>query len=372
LDIVVISCDRIFCNALPKHTIKSSIDYLTSAIQIDRYVLWIVLCMIYSGHPIKTTKRILVRMEEPVENELIQPSPLWRSWLSALGALFNMLNTTVGASLLSMPFAYRTTGIITSTLLLFFISILIIYTYYLLIQIAEKTGSMTFQEISEKSFGPTFGYISETCVFLFCFGCIVAYVVIISDLSTSLFRQLLGPQSIFVNKYFITALVMIVLIFPMCILRHIDLISYASGISIFAAAAIIVIVTIKCVQYRINVPIDFSKILLFGRNPTWILASTSLFSFALGAHQSCLPVYTELKNASPQKMTILCSINVFICFCTYSGFGLVGYLLFGEATLDNILKNLDNDWIGYTSKAGVSIIIIMTYPVILTLISFSS
>lgn len=261
-----------------------------------------------------------------------------------------------------MPFAFKSSGIILSLLVMFFLSIIICYTYYLMIKISDMTEKYSYQTIAEHTYGKWFGILSEICVFLFCFGCLVAYVVIIGELTSPLFAYWLGKKSILANIPFITGIILTVVVFPLCLTKEIRLISYASTLSIFAAILVAGIVLIKFIQRNTN-GFDSESIVYFGKKPFSILSSTSIYSFALGAHQSVIQIYSELRNRSSTKMIAICCMNVVSCFLFYSFFGLIGYLLFYDAIQDNILKNLaNNDTWNFIVKICVAFIIILTFP----------
>lgn len=261
-----------------------------------------------------------------------------------------------------MPFAFKSSGIITSFLLMFFLSIIICYTYYLMVKISDMTGKYSYQTIAEHTYGKWFGIISEICVFLFCFGCLVAYVVIIGELTSPLFAYWLGKKSILANVPFITGLILTVVVYPLCLAKEIRFISYASTLSIFAAFIVAGIILMKSIQRNIN-GFDSNAIIYFGKKPFSILSSTSIYSFALGAHQSVIQIYSELNNRSATKMVTICFVNVISCFLFYSFFGLIGYFLFYDQVQDNILKNLSiSDPWNLLVKICVAFIIILTFP----------
>ena len=87
-------------------------------------------------------------------------------------AFFNILNTSVGAGLLALPFAFRS-GLILGPLLLLFVCILACFNYSFMLYVTEKTQKFSYKEIAIVAFNKYFGTIFEFTNFLFNFGALV-------------------------------------------------------------------------------------------------------------------------------------------------------------------------------------------------------
>jgi amino acid permease len=79
-----------------------------------------------------------------------------------------------------------------------------------MIYISTHIKKYTFEELSKERIGRWFGVVSEINVFLFCFGCLVAYVVIIGEIICPIFEYWYGSDFILSNKSFTTGVVLLI------------------------------------------------------------------------------------------------------------------------------------------------------------------
>lgn len=323
------------------------------------------------------------------------------------GTLFNLLNSTIGAALLSTPIAFQQSGILTSFFLFVLLIISLSYTYYLMAFIADdfeqtpeepkllniiNSDNPTDAEspctpvslapgkvhldadyisVSRKHlpypFGTFFGWICEFCVFLFGFGCLLGYVIVIGQITAPLFQFLFGKTgNVFANVEFITGMIMIFIVFPLCLLRNLKMLSVVSSISIFAVLVMILMVFVTLI-IRWTIPstgVPHAPT-IFGSKPTTILSTISLYTFSMGAHMVFFPLYRELNSnwRTPLKSTVICIADLILCFLMYAAFGIFGCLLFGDQIQDNILKNFElSHPFTMILRVLIAFIVILTFP----------
>eukprot|EP01080_Neovahlkampfia_damariscottae_P010248 gene10248-2667_t len=281
-------------------------------------------------------------------------------------AFFNVLNTTIGAGLLSLPFAFRA-GLILGPLLLIFVCFLACFNYTAMIYLSEKTKKFSFKEIAVVVFNKHVGNVFEGTNLLFNVGGIVGYTVVIGQLGYPVFIQVckaIGVKLIPIEIFLL--LIQIMIIFPLCCLRHISFLSYTSVFSICSALYAILAVVIKCIMAISNGEIDWSKVMFFETNFIKIFFAIPILFFAYGAIVTMLPSYKDLKNRNPYKMTVLVVIQIFFAAFLYFSMGSAGYILFTDATEDNILKNFTDsgDLMMTIAKLAIVLVIILSFPMI--------
>lgn len=94
---------------------------------------------------------------------------------------FNLVNTSIGAGILALPFACKVAGVVGGIVLLIGIAIIELYTAELLIICCNKTGKYSYKGLAMKVFGKYAGIIFELANVVLCFGVLTVYVVLIGN-----------------------------------------------------------------------------------------------------------------------------------------------------------------------------------------------
>ena len=101
---------------------------------------------------------------------------------SGVGAATNLCSATLGAGVLSLPFALSRTGIVPGLLLLVLAAASTVGSIDLLVRCQSRTGLGGYEAMALVLLGPGALAVAEASVFVFCFGTAVAYVVAVGDL----------------------------------------------------------------------------------------------------------------------------------------------------------------------------------------------
>jgi sodium-coupled neutral amino acid transporter 11 len=162
---------------------------------------------------------------------------------SILGGSFNLVNTIIGSGIIGLPFAIKSCGFGMGVFLLTFVACLIYCSVVLLVKCGLKTGHLDFEELAEHSFG-LLGYIMVSLfMFIFCFGAMVAYFVVIGD-SIPPVVQLYHPDLEITSRPILIVLFGVILVLPLCLLKDLTSLSKTSAVSITCDILIIFIVLI--------------------------------------------------------------------------------------------------------------------------------
>ncbi|KAE9606199.1 putative amino acid transporter, transmembrane domain-containing protein [Lupinus albus] len=151
------------------------------------------------------------------------------------------------------------------------------------------------------------------------------------------------------SRYFALLIVVLFILLPLVMLRHIDTLRYSSAISILLALAFVVISSsmafyaLWCGKTQpLRILPDFSQVTVFD-----IFTTIPVFVCGFGFHMSVHPIRAEL--GKPRDMTCAVRISLLICVVLYFAIGFFGYLLFGDSIMADILVNFDhnsNSYIG--------------------------
>lgn len=102
-----------------------------------------------------------------------------RSGLSS--AFMNMANSIIGAGIIGQPYAFRQAGLISGIVLLVGLTVVVDWTIRLIVVNSKLSGSSSFQGTVEKCFGKTGLVAISLAQWVFAFGGMVAFGVIVGD-----------------------------------------------------------------------------------------------------------------------------------------------------------------------------------------------
>jgi sodium-coupled neutral amino acid transporter 11 len=96
-------------------------------------------------------------------------------------AFMNMANSIIGAGIIGQPYAFRNAGLVTGTVLLVGLTITVDWTIRLIVINSKLSGTDSFQATVEHCFGKSGLVAISLAQWLFAFGGMVAFCVIVGD-----------------------------------------------------------------------------------------------------------------------------------------------------------------------------------------------
>lgn len=96
-------------------------------------------------------------------------------------AFMNMANSIIGAGIIGQPYAFRNAGLITGTVLLVGLTVTVDWTIRLIVINSKLSGTDSFQATVEHCFGKSGLVAISLAQWLFAFGGMVAFCVIVGD-----------------------------------------------------------------------------------------------------------------------------------------------------------------------------------------------
>lgn len=96
-------------------------------------------------------------------------------------AFMNMANSIIGAGIIGQPYAFRQAGLLSGVLLLVGLTIVVDWTICLIVVNSKLSGANSFQGTVEKCFGRSGLIAISLAQWLFAFGGMVAFGVIVGD-----------------------------------------------------------------------------------------------------------------------------------------------------------------------------------------------
>ena len=248
------------------------------------------------------------------------------------GAVVNLCSATLGAGILSLPFAFYQTGVVLGLVLLGVAGSMTALSIDLLAHAAsyaQYTGD-SYEELAERVIGQRLSI--EVCMLVFCIGCAVAYIMAVGGILTSA----IGEQHEKVALVIVWATTMV----PLSLLRSMKALSSASAIGLASIGTLIFCSTVD--YFIIPNTLSLEDYTLPSSGWKSVLTALPVVLFAFSCQPNVCTIYRELEGPEEQKrhaMQRVAISAVTMCGVLYTAVGIVVLATFGSEVLPNLLSN---------------------------------
>ncbi|KAD4586020.1 hypothetical protein E3N88_23621 [Mikania micrantha] len=220
---------------------------------------------------------------------------------SISGAVFNVSTSMVGAGIMSIPATLKVLGIIPGFVVILIMAFLVEVTVEFLLRYTNYSGEAnTYGGVMAESFGKLGSIALQICVMVSNLGALIIYLIIIESLGHASAISIL------------LAVVFVVII---------------SGMAIYAM--------VEGVTQELKLVPNFSD----GFSFFSLFTTIPVMATALSCHVTIHPVRAELQNQSDMRSAV--RISLVLSAAIYVAVGFVGYLLFGDSIMADMLVNFD-------------------------------
>ncbi|KAM0014376.1 putative amino acid transporter, transmembrane domain-containing protein [Helianthus debilis subsp. tardiflorus] len=288
----------------------------------------------------------LLPKTNPPENEVSGVS-------SISGAVFNISTSMVGAGIMSIPATLKVLGIIPGFVVIIIMAFLVEVTVEFLLRYTNYSGEAnTYGGVMAESFGKFGSVALQICIMISNLGALIIYLIIIGDvlsgsqsdgvLHSGVLQECFGFHWWNERAYSVLFIVIFVML-PLLLLPRVESLAHASAVSILLAVVFVVIIAGMAVYamlegqtQELKLFPDFSDgFSYFNLFTTIPVMATALSS----CHVTIHPVRAELEDQSNMRSAVRISLALSVVI--YMAVGFVGYLLFGESIMADMLVNFD-------------------------------
>jgi len=167
------------------------------------------------------------------------------------GAVFNFSNCIIGAGAIGLGGAFALSGGLISVASILFFGVLTKLSLDLVVEMSIEMGG-SYEELGTVAFGRA-GWIAVlVSKFMYSFGCLVAYIIVVKDnMGVALLHLLYGDHALDDSSWFahllarddmVTLLLSTLVILPLCCLRDMSSLTNLSAVSVVSMVFIVVIV----------------------------------------------------------------------------------------------------------------------------------
>eukprot|EP00004_Rigifila_ramosa_P025745 TRINITY_DN7781_c0_g1_i1.p1 TRINITY_DN7781_c0_g1~~TRINITY_DN7781_c0_g1_i1.p1 ORF type:complete len:415 (-),score=112.65 TRINITY_DN7781_c0_g1_i1:68-1312(-) len=279
-----------------------------------------------------------------------------------LSSIFNLTNTTIGAGVLTLPYAVSKTGLAVGVIFLCVVAFVAMTSHKLLLRIADRTNSFVYRDLVNHYYGESRGNLMDYVILFYTSGTLIAYPIIIGNNMPDVFEEWIGGDNILGDRLFIMCIVMLLIVLPISLLPNLDPLKHVSAFAMLCVGYVILVVT----SYSLKGTDQQDEFEI-----KWFPDSTDLFlafplmSVSFTAHYNVLRIYYELQDRTNARMSRVVNVSIVCTLVAYATMAIVGYLGWRDDTEDDILTNLDESLIPASlARFAICWTIIFSYPLV--------
>jgi amino acid permease len=281
-----------------------------------------------------------------------------RGTASLASSIVNLTNTIVGSGTLAMAFTCQQSGYVVFLLLMGAMAFLSHYAIVLIFKTVQlmrfKAGeTITYGLLGKRLYGRFGELVAEWAVTLQQLGACIGYVVIIGDIMSPITQLAETAAPVFKGEWLVQLLIVMLIIFPLCLLRNMDSLKFTSLVALLCILAAALAVAVYGFDVDLHSdPFNASEV-PGGKDPKscgelhaaprdlTVLSALPVFSFAFLCHQNTFPIYEELRDPTVRRMSTISAVSMALAVLAYVLAGLGGYFAFAEGTRGDIFLNFE-------------------------------
>ncbi|PWA96210.1 amino acid transporter, transmembrane domain-containing protein [Artemisia annua] len=296
-----------------------------------------------------TLTTTLLPKSHPLENDDMVVTSTTSSFS---GAVFNVSTSMIGAGIMSIPATLKVLGIIPGFVVILIMAVFVDVTVEFLLRYTEHSAeASTYGGVMKDTFGRYGFYGYQICVMICNLGALIIYLIIIGDvlsgdqsdgvLHTGILQEYFGFHWWNSRAYALLFVVIFVML-PLLLLPRVESLAHASAISILLAVIFVVIISgmaiyaiLEGTTQELRLFPDFNdEFSVFN-----LFTTIPVMATALACHVTIHPVRAEIKDQSDMIPAV--RISLVLSVVIYFAVGFVGYLLFGDSIMADMLVNFD-------------------------------
>ncbi|KAF5457586.1 hypothetical protein F2P56_021677 [Juglans regia] len=272
---------------------------------------------------------------------------------SFTGAVFNLSTTIIGAGIMALPATMKMLGLGLGIAMIIFMAVLTDASIEMLLKFSRAGRLTSYGGLMGDAFGKYGRTFLQICVVINNIGVLIVYMIIIGDVLSGTTSSGVHHAGVLEGWFgdhwwngrtFILFVTTLCIFSPLACFKRIDSLRYTSALSV-ALAVVFLVITVgifimKLISGGIMMPRllpDVSDLPSFLN----IFTVVPVLVTAYICHYNVHSIDNELEDSTQIKGVVRTSLA--LCSSVYIMTSLFGFLLFGDATLDDVLANFDTN-----------------------------
>ena len=289
---------------------------------------------------------------------------------SLTSSIFNLCILSLGTGSLALPQKIGYMSLFFSPIIIILSGLINYWSLNVLANASKKYNLNSYEAIVQKLFGNLLSIFLGVIMCITQFGTIILYQVILYKLLGGVINEIFnlgftGVEDFALNsfwnefkiKFIICYLISILILTPLCLLKNISKMRYASMFGIISLFFLIFIIVLECPFYiyynffeknNKKIKLNYFDVLSGFKDDIKILQAISTLFYAFSCHVGVFPVLNTLKNPTQKRIQLLFKKSISLDIICYLIIGISGYLTQPENTPDLIIerkKIFDNDFL---------------------------
>ena len=284
---------------------------------------------------------------------------------SVQSGVLTLLHTACGAGVLAMPYAFRAFGLLAGGAILACCGASAMVGLVLQSHVAQYVPprQASFFSLAQIS-NPELSVVFDCAIAVKCFGVGVSYLVVLGDLMPQLAGTVTAAPWLLDRNVQITFWTAAV-IAPLCCMRHLHSLKYASMVAVAAVAYLGALVAARAAWpspelERLRGPVSLG--LPPGTSGGAMLSSFPIFVFAYTCHHNMFSIVNELRDNSLGACLRVVVAAIALAVALYATIGGAGYLTFGDHITGNIIAQYPPAPATTLGRAAIAVLVMLAFP----------
>ncbi|XAR51603.1 hypothetical protein NMG60_11006277 [Bertholletia excelsa] len=269
------------------------------------------------------------------------------------GAVFNLSTTIIGAGIMALPATMKVLGLVLGIAMIVIMALLTEVSIELLIRFSRTAKASSYGGVMGDAFGNGGRILLQICVLVNNIGVLVVYMIIMGDVLSGTTSSGIHHAGVLEGwfgacwwngRFFVLLVTTLAVFAPLACLKRIDSLRFTSALSVGLAVVFVVVTVGITIIKLINGSILMPRLLPDVTNLTSFLNLFTVVPVLVTAyicHYNVHSIENELEDNMQIKAVVQSALT--LCSSVYVMTSLFGFLLFGDATLDDVLANFDAD-----------------------------